>query len=184
MKTAKRFVFSVTAFAVLCFFGAPVVHAQLLDGTPHQAKLSSAAAVYVPMAGLVKDGGKATLPIVLRSTGANPVTGGFDYDINTLIDMGPGVCGEVTIGTISTYTGEESAVVNLSAADFPEPGQNLVGRLFAKVKTTPGKSGLKSVAGWYEVEDGIAPDPDGISRSSKLQAKEKAPSKLVDCTIP
>jgi hypothetical protein len=176
--------FGVAALASLCLVGATMAQAQLLDLTTHEVKLSSSAMAYVPMAGLVKEGGKVTLPVVLRAFAANAATGGFDYNITVLLDMGPGACGEITIGTISTYTGEESAVVNLSASGFPGPGQTLVGRLFAKVKTTTGKSGLKTVAGWTEVADGVAPDPDGISKKAQLKATEKDPAKLVDCTVP
>jgi len=169
---------------LLCLLGAPMAQAQLLDGTTHQAKLSSSAVVFAPGAGFVKEGGKVTVPLVFRSSGPNLVTGGFDYNINLLDDMGPGPCGEVTLGTLSTYAGETAGIVELDISEFPEPGLTLVGRLFGQVKTTPGKAGLKTVAGWAEVEDGVPPDPDGISKKAQLKAKEKAPEKLVQCTIP
>ena len=185
MKTARTLLSGAIAFAFLFLFGTPVAQAQLLDGTTHDAKMSSAAVAYVPMVGFVKEGGKASLPLILRSTGANPDTLGFDYDINMLIDTGPGAdCGEAPVGTLSTYSGENEGVVNLDVSDFPGPGQTLLGRLFVKVKNTPGKSALKTVAGWTEVEDGVAPEPDGISKKAQLKASEKEEAKLVDCAIP
>lgn len=185
MKTEKTFLSGAVAFAFLFLLGAPTAQAQLLELTTHAAKLSSAAAAYVPMVGFVKEGGKASLALVLRSTGANPNTGGFDYDINLLGDTGPGAdCDETTVGTLSTYTGENEGVVSLNVSGFPAPGQTLLGRLFVKVKNTPGKSALTTVAGWTEVEDGAAPEPDGISKKAQLKAKEKEEAKLVDCAIP
>jgi len=182
MKRVKMFMSGATALALLCFFSAPMVQAQVLDGTTHQVKLSSSAVVFVPGTGFVKEGGKETAAVVLRSTGFNAVTGGFNYNINVLDDTGP-VCGEETIGTLSTYTGETEGIVDLNIPDFPGPGQTLIGRLFAQVKTKPGKTGLKTVAGWAEVGDFAPPDPDGISKKAKLTAKEKAPEKLVECTV-
>jgi len=185
MKRVIMFMSGVPALALLCFFSAPMVQAQVLDGTTHQVKLSSSAVVLDPGFVFIKEGGKAAAPAVLRSTGPNGVTGGFDYDINLLDDTGSGfLCGEETIGTLSTYTGENAAIVDLDIGDFPETGQTLIGRLFAQVKTMPGKTGLKTVAGWAEVEDGVPPDPDGISKKAQLTAKEKAPEKLVQCTVP
>ncbi len=72
----------------------------------------------------------------------------------------------------------------IDASEFPEPGLSMIGRLFAKVQTKTGKSSVKSVAGWMEVFDGADPEPEGISKSIKFQAKEKEPAKLVDCTVP
>ena len=184
MEKVKMLVSGVLVLALLTFFSAPMVQAQVLDGTTHQVKLSSSASAFDPGVGFVKEGGKETTPAVLKSTGPNGDTGGFDYDIILLNDTGPGNdCGEETIGTVSTYTGETEAIVDLDIDDFPEPGQTLIGHLFARVKTTPGKTGLKTVAGWAEVEDGVPPDPDAISKKAKLTAKEKAPEKLVECNV-
>jgi hypothetical protein len=183
VKRIKLLIAGVTGFALLCLFGAPAVHAQLLDGTVHDAKVRASAFAFIPMAGLVKVGGKASIPAVLRATGPNMETGGFDYEINILIDTGLGApCVEENAGMLSTYAGEEVGIVALAVSGFPEVGQTLVGRLFAKVKTTPGKAGFKTVSGWTEIEDGAPPDPDGISKTARLQLKEKAAAKLVDCT--
>jgi hypothetical protein len=186
MEKVKMFIFGVVALALFCFFRAPMVQAQVLDGTTHQIKLSGSFAAVEPGMGFSKGGGSEGGAVVLRSTGPNAATGGFDYDINVLDDTGPGICDEVgPIGTLSTYTGENEAIVDLDIDDFPEPGQTLIGRLFAQVKITPGKTGLKTVAGWAEVEDGVPPDPDGISKKAQLKAKEKTLEKLgLQCTLP
>ena len=184
MLEAKMFMFGVTGFALFCLFGTPMAQAQLLDGTVHEAKVSASAIAFVPALGLVKEGGKDAAPVVLRSGGPNPNTGGFSYDINVLEGPGPGPCVEDTMGTLSTYTGENEGIVELMIPAFLGPGQTLVGRFFARVKTTPGKTGLKTVAGWTEIEDGVPPEPDGISKKARLQLKEKAPEKLVPCTVP
>jgi hypothetical protein len=174
----------LAALASLCLVGASSARAQLLDGTTHEVKLNSSAVAYLPMVGLVKEGGKVTLPVVLRSGGADPDFGGFGYMIHALSGPGPGPCVETPLGTLFTYTGEGEGLVTLLVANFPEPGQNLRGHLFVEVKTKPGSTGLKTVAGWTEVEDGAAPDPDGISKKAQLKAKEKDPTKLVDCIVP
>ncbi len=178
------FASGMAALASLCLVGASAAQAQLLDGTTHQATLSSSAVVYVPMQGLVKEGGKVTVPIGLRSMGADPDRGGFRYAINMLTGPGPGPCVETPLGMLATYTGEGEGLVTLMILDFPEAGQTLRGHLFVAVKTKPGSTGLKTVAGWSEVEDGADPDPDGISRKAQLKAKEKEPAKLVECAVP
>jgi len=68
--------------------------------------------------------------------------------------------------------------------DFPEPGQTLRGHLFPEVKTKPCSTGLNTVAGWSEVEDGGDPDPDGISKKVQLKIKESELAKLVECAVP
>ena len=103
MRRVKMLMLGATVLAFLFFFSAPKAHAQLLDGTTHDAKISSSAAVFVPMVGLVNEGGKETAPVVLKSSGPNLDTGGFDYSIILLEDMGPGPCVEVPIGMLSTY---------------------------------------------------------------------------------
>lgn len=178
------FSFGLIASAALVLLGASTAQAQLLDGTAHQAKLSSSATAFVPMVGLVKDGGKVTVPVALKSSGADPDRGGFRYTINILSGAGPGPCIETPLGILSTYTGESEGLVTLNVLDFPAPGQTLRGHLFVTVKTTPGKAGFKSLSGWTEVHDGSDPDPDGVSKKAQLKAKEKEPAKLVDCAIP
>jgi hypothetical protein len=175
----------LTSLALLCVCGAPAAHAQLLDDTTHAAKISSSATAFVPGVGFVKEGGKETVPVVLRSSGADPDTGGFRYAINVLSSPAvPGPCVETPIGTLSTYTAENEGLVTIVRPGFPEPGQTLRGHLFVNVKNTPGKAGLKSVAGWTEVHDGVLPDPDGISKKADMKMREKAPEKLVDCAVP
>ncbi len=183
MKRVKVLLAGVVVMALLLLTIAPAVQAQDLADTTHQAKFGSSAIVYVPGTGFVKEGGKETLVLVLRSLGDN-LAKGHDYAINMLIDAGPGNCMEETIGTFSTYAGETEGLVDLDVADFPNPGQTLIGHLFARIKNKKGKYSFKTVVGWTEVEDG-ASDPDGISKKVKLTAKEKAPDKLgLQCIIP
>lgn len=189
MKRVKMFMSRVVALALLCFFSAPMVQAQgLLDDTTHQVKLSGSFAVLVPGSGFSMIRESEIFPVVLRSTGANVDTGGFDYDINLLTDTPqPGlVCQEDTIGTFSTYAGENEAIGELDFVDFPElEGLVFVGRFFSQVKTTTGKTAFKSVAGWFEIVPGAPSDPIGISKKLKLKAKEKTPEKLgLQCTLP
>ena len=184
MRRVEMFAFGLIALALSYLLSASTAHAQLLDGTAHEAKLSSSGTAFVPMEGLVKEGVKLTVPVALKSAGADPDRGGFRYTINILSGPGPGPCIETPLGTLSTYTGESEGLVTLATIDFPEPGQTFRGHLFVAVKTTPGKAGFKSVSGWTEVHDGADPDPDGISKKAQLKAKEKEPAKLVDCTIP
>ena len=184
VRRVRMLAFGVTALALSCLFGFSTAQAQLLDGTVHAAKLTSSAVAYVPMAGFVKEGGKVAVPVVLRATGPDPNRGGSLYTINALSGAGPGPCLETPLGTLATYTGESEGLVTLLIIDFPGPGQRLRGHLFVELKTTPGKAGLKTVAGWTEVEDTADPEPDGISKKAQLKTKEKEPAKLVDCAIP
>ena len=125
----------LATLALSCLVGASTAQAQLLDGTTHEVKLSFSAAAYVPMEGLVKQAAKATVPVVLRSPGPDPIWGGFSYAINELSGPGPGPCTEIPIGTLQTYPGEGEGLVTLVVVHFPETGQTLRGHLFVEVKT-------------------------------------------------
>jgi len=189
MKRVKMFMFGVVALALLSFFYAPMVQAQLLANTTHEVKLSASAVVLESGFVFSNTGGKVAGPVVLR----NPVdngTGGYDYEIRLLFDTGPGnPCDETNIiGTLSTYTAAEDVALgelSIVGLDIPEPGLSLFARFFAQVKIKTGKSSFKSVAGWAEVVvDGApGPDPDGITKKFKVQAKENTAEKLgLQCT--
>jgi len=189
MKRVKMFISGVVAVALLCFFSTPMVQAQVgvLADTTHQVKINGSFAGIEDAINprIERGGGSETAPVVLRSAGANFDTGGFDYEINLLTDTGLGFdCDENTIGTLSTYIGENEAIGVLDIPNFPDPGQTLVGRFFAQVKTKPGKTSFKSVSGWAEIEAGVAFDPIAISKKANVQAKEKTPEKLgLQCTV-
>jgi len=158
-----------------------MVQAQVLDGTTHQLKINGSFAGIEDANNprIDRGGGSDTVPVVLRQDVANGATGGFDYNINLLDNN----CDESTIGTLSTYTGENEAIGVLTIPDFPDPGLTLVGQFFAKVKTKPGKTSFQSVAGWFELEAGVAFDPIGISKKANVKAQEKTPEKLgLQCT--
>lgn len=191
MKKVKMFMPGVVALALLSFLCAPMVQAQDLADTTHEVKLSASAVSVLPSGtnGFVieRTGGKVAGPVVLRSTGANGDTGGFDYDIKTLGDTGLGQnCAEETIGTLSTYGPDENIALGMLAIvdkDVPEDGLDLFGSFFAQVKINPqkpGKSSFKSVAGWAEVvvHGAPGPDPDGMTKNFKVQGKEKTLQKL------
>ena len=144
MKRVKMFMSGVVALALLCFFSAPMVQAQVLDGTTHQMKINGSFAGIEDAnnPSISKGGGSETAPVVLRSAGANVDTGGYDYEINLLTDTGLGFdCDEDTIGTLSTYTGENEAIGVLTIPDFPDPGLTLVGQFFARP--------LEPCASWF-----------------------------------
>jgi hypothetical protein len=185
MKEVKVLLKGIAVLTLLFLTIAPAVRAQDLEDTTHQGKFTSKAIVYIPGQGFIKDGGKENLQFVLRDPIANTETGGWDYAIHLLIETGDGNnCDEEEVGTFTTYTGETEGFADLDVGDFPSPGQTLIGHFFAKIKNKPGKSSFKTVAGWTEVEDGVLPDPDGISSKASLSAKEKAPEKLgLDCTV-
>jgi len=190
MRRVKMFMSCVVALALLCFFSAPMVQAQVLEDTVHEVKISASAVSLEPGFVFSKTGGKVAGPVVLRNPVANG-TGGFDYQIRLLIDMGPGDCNEANIiGTLSTYGAAENVAfgrLDIIGLDIPEPGLSLSGEFFAQVKTTPGKTSFKSVAGWAEVVvDGApGPDPDGITKKFKAMAKEKTSEKQgLSCTVP
>jgi len=192
MKRVKMFMSCVVALALLCFFSAPMVQAQVgaLADTTHEVKLSASAVTVGPPPGFVlsRTGGKVEGPVVLRDAGVNLDTLGFNYNINLLSDGVP-FCQEDTIGTLSTYGPDETValgVLNIVGLDVPEPGLNLFGSFFAQVKIKTGKSSFKSVAGWAEIEvDGApGPDPDGMSKKFSVKGKEKTLEKLgLECTL-
>ncbi len=186
MKWKKVLLAGVAVLALLLFTTAPAARAQDLEDTTHKAKFSSSAIAYFPGDGFIKEGGKEHLQIVLRNPIKNMITDGWDYAIHLLIETGPGIdCVEEDLGTFTTYAGETEGFADIEVEDFPNPGQDLIGHFFTKIKNKPGKSSFKTVAGWTEVEDGTLPDPDGISKKASLSAKEKAPDKLgLECTIP
>ena len=187
MKRVKILMSCVVALALVPFLCAPIVQAQVLENTTHELKLSASAVVLGPGFVFERTGGKVAGPVVLRNPVANG-TGGFDYEIRLLIDMGPGLCDETNIiGTLSTYGPNENTalgVLNIVGLDIPEPGLNLFGDFFAQVKPTLGKASFKSVAGWAEVTGAPGPDPDGITKKFGVKAKEKTTEKLgLQCTV-
>lgn len=192
MKRVKVFISVVVALALVAFFCAPMVQAQVLEDTVHQVKISASAVVLEPGFVLSNTGGKVAGPVILKNPQANDDTLGFDYQIWLLDDTGvvnpTDPCNEFLIGTLTTYTAAENVALgelSIIGRDIPEPGLNLFARFFAKVKTTQNKRGFKSVAGWAEVEvDGAGPpDPDGMSKKFNAQAKEKTLQKLgLQCT--
>ena len=189
MKRLKMLISGVVALALLCFFSPPMAQAQDLNNTTHEVKLSASAVSVLPgTTGFVieRTGGKVAGPVVLRSTGFNSDTGGFNYNINILGDTEPNSdCAEQTIGTLTTYAPDETialGVLSIVGLDVPEDGLNLFGSFFAKVKIKTGKSSFKSVAGWAEVEVDLPPpglpNPDGMTKNFKAQGKEKTLEKL------
>lgn len=186
MKEARVLLTGIFVLVLLFITIAPAIRAQDLEDSTYQAKFSSLAMVYVPGQGFIKAGGRENLQIVLRDPIANANTGGWDYAVYLLIETGFGFdCVEDDVGTFTTYTGETEGFADIEVADFPNPGQTLIGHFFTKIKNNPGKSSFKTVAGWSEIEDGVLPDPDGISKKTSMVAKEKAPDKLgLECTVP
>jgi hypothetical protein len=165
-----------------------MVQAQDLANTTHEVKLSASAVSVLPSGPnefvIERTGGKVAGPVVLRSTGANGDTGGFNYNINFLEEPTIGTdCDEETIGTLSTYNGAENLAFGelfIVGKDVPEDGLNLFGSFFAQVKIKTGKSSFKSVAGWAEVVvDGVpGPDPDGMTKNFNVKGKEQTLQKL------
>lgn len=186
MKWKKVLLAGVAVLGLLLFTTAPAAQAQDLEDTTYKAKFSSSAIAYFPGDGFIKEGGKRNLHIVLRDPIKSMIPDGWDYAIHLLIETAPGFdCVEEDVGTLTTYAGETEGFAVIEVDDFPNPGQSLIGHFFTKIKNKPGKSRFKTVAGWTEVEDGIFPDPDGISKKASLSAKEKALEKLgLECTIP